>query len=252
VRLRQICLVAGELQRNADDLCAVLGLSVAYRDPEVGRYGLANVVVPIGQDFLEIVSPTRPGTSAGRYLTRRGGDGGYMVILQGADALADRVRLEAMGVRAVERIDRPTYRATHFHPTDTGGILLSIDSVPGGDWRDADCEWPPAGPHWREHRRSAQGLRMIGAELQSNDPDAFAALWSKLLDAPVGPRRSIALSNALLRFVEATDGRGRGLGGIDVACADPQAALSLARGRGLAVDGDCATICGLRVRLVGG
>jgi catechol 2,3-dioxygenase-like lactoylglutathione lyase family enzyme len=251
MRLRQICLVAHDLERNAADLCAVLGISVAYRDPEVGRYGLANIVAPVGSDFLEIVSPTRPGTSAGRYLDRRGGDGGYMVILQGDDALADRERLSAAGVRVVERIDRPTYVASHFHPGDTGGILLSLDSVPGGDWRNPDCEWPPAGPDWRAHRPAANAPALVGAELQSDDPRAFAGLWSTLLRSPVEADTTIRLSNATLRFVPARDGRGRGLGGIEVRVADPAAALARARGRGLAVDGDVVAICGTRVRLVG-
>ncbi len=251
MRLRQICLVAHDLERNAADLCAVLGISVAYRDPEVGRYGLANVVAPVGGDFLEIVSPTRPGTSAGRYLERRAGDGGYMVILQGDDALAERERLAAAGVRVVERIDRPAYVASHFHPQDTGGILLSLDSVPGGDWRDPDCDWPPAGPQWRAHRSATNAPALVGAELQSEDPGAFAALRSTLLRTPVGADTTIRLSNATLRFVPARDGRGRGLGGIDVRVADRAAALERARGRGLAVDGDVVTICGTRVRLPG-
>ena len=249
MRLRQICLVAHDLERNADDLTAVLGLSVAYRDPGVARYGLQNIVAPVGNDFLEIVAPTRSGTSAGRYLERRGGDGGYMVILQGDDAVADRARLRSMGIRAVDVIDRPDYQATHFHPADTGGILLSIDSVPGGDWRDADCDWAPAGPDWRTHRRDGAGLAVVGAELQSDDPDAFAALWSRLLDRPVGADRTIALSNAVLRFVAATDGRGRGLGGFDVRTADRAAALAEAARRRLAIDADRVTICGTRVRL---
>lgn len=247
MRLRQIALVAHDLAKNADDLTAVLGLSVGYRDPEVGKYGLHNIVAPIGSDFLEIVSPTVDGTSAGRYLERRGGDGGYMVILQGPDAAADRRRLEAMGVRVVEKIDRPVYVASHFHPADTGGILLSVDSVPGGDWRDDDCEWPPGGPQWRSHRRD--GVRLVGAELQADDPDAFAALWSRLLGLPVQDR-TIRLSNASLRFVTATDGRGRGLGGFDVAIADRARALAEAARRGLAVSGDTVTLCGTRVRLL--
>ena len=252
MRLRQICLVAHDLEKNADDLTGVLGLSVAFRDPGVARYGLANIVTPVGRDFLEIVSPTRPGTSAGRYLERRGGDGGYMVILQGDDALADRERLQAQGVRAVDLIERADYRATHFHPADTGGILLSIDSVPGGDWRDADCDWAPAGPDWRAHRRDDVSRALVGAELQSDDPDGFAALWSKLLGRPVGPDRTIALSNATLRFVAAVDGRGRGLGGIDIEVADKAAALAEAARRRLQIAGDSVVICGTRVRLASG
>jgi catechol 2,3-dioxygenase-like lactoylglutathione lyase family enzyme len=250
MRLRQICLVARELETNADDLTQVLGLSVAFRDPGVGRFGLANIVTPIDRDFLEIVAPIQDGTSAGRYLDRRRGDGGYMVILQGDDAARDRERLKAQGVRAVEVIERPTYHATHFHPADTGGILLSIDSVPGGDWNNPDCEWMPAGPAWRQHRRDAVSRNLVGAELQSDDPDGFAALWSTLLGAPVGPGRTIRLSNATLRFVQAEDGRGRGLGGIDVTVADKAKALGEAKRRGLAIKGDTVTICGTRVRLV--
>jgi catechol 2,3-dioxygenase-like lactoylglutathione lyase family enzyme len=251
MRLRQICLVAQDLEPAADDLCAVLGLSIAYRDPGVARYGLANVVAPIGNDFLEIVAPTRAGTSAGRYLERRGGNGGYMVILQGEDAVADRDRLQAIGVRAVDVIDRPDYRATHFHPADTGGILLSIDSVPGGDWRTPDCEWAPAGPDWRSHRRTDTSLSLAEAELQSDDPDAFAALWSKLLARPVGPERSIELANARLRFVEARDGRGRGLGGIAVRMADPAKACAEAARRALPVERDTLRVCGTRIRIIG-
>lgn len=249
MRLRQIALVARDLEKNAADLTAVLGLSVGFRDPGVGRFGLANVVVPIGNDFLEIVAPIQPDTAGGRYLDRRGGDGGYMVILQGDDALADRARVEALGVRVVEKIARPTYVATHFHPADTGGVLLSIDSVPGGDWRNPDCDWAPAGPDWRVHRRSDIATALTGAELQSDDPDAAAALWAKLLGRPVGPSRTIRLSNATLRFVPATDGRGKGVGGIDVAVTDRDAALAEARRRGLPVDGDTVVVCGTRVRL---
>ena len=250
MRLRQLCLVARDLEPAADDLCAVLGLSVAYRDPGVARYGLANIVAPIGDDFLEIVAPTQAGTSAGRYLERRGGDGGYMVILQGDDAVADRARLQAMGVRAVDVIERADYQATHFHPADVGGILLSIDSVPGGDWRAPDCDWAPAGPRWRAHRRADVSRSLVEAELQSDDPDALAALWSRLLARPVQPDRSIALSNARLRFVEARDGRGRGLGGIGVRMADPNEALAQAARRGLPIDGDTVLVCGTRFRII--
>ena len=53
-----------------------------YDDPGVGKYGVRNAVFPIGDTFLEVVSPKQPGTTAERLLQKRGGDGGYMVILQ--------------------------------------------------------------------------------------------------------------------------------------------------------------------------
>ena len=77
LRLRQICLVARELDPVTDDLCAVFGVKICHRDPEVGQFGLHNALMPFGSSFVEVVAPTREGTTAGRYLERRHGDGGY-------------------------------------------------------------------------------------------------------------------------------------------------------------------------------
>ncbi len=253
MRLRQIALVAAELSMVEEALCDVLGLEVCYRDPAVGRWGLVNALMPLGGSFLEVVAPVAPDTSAGRYLARRGGDGGYMVILQCADAPAWRRRLEAMGVRAVATADRAEYRYTHFHPADTGGILLSIDSVAAdADWRAEDCPWPPAGPGWTGDRGWGAGA-LLAAELQSPDPAAMAALWSRLLDRPAVPRpeggSEIRLENAALRFVAAKDGRGRGLGAIDLALPDPARAVRAARARGLPAQDGLVEVGGLRLIL---
>jgi hypothetical protein len=59
-------------------------------------------------------------------------------------------------------------------------------------------------------------------------------------------RPLIALDDARLRFVAATDGRGEGLAGLDVACADPKRALAAARTAGLPVHGDTIIVCGTR------
>ena len=66
MKLRQLVFVCKDLESNAKELCDTLGIDIAYRDPGVGKWGLANVVCPTGHDFLEIVSPTKAGTSAGR------------------------------------------------------------------------------------------------------------------------------------------------------------------------------------------
>ena len=82
LRIRQIALIARELAPVVDDIRDVFGLEVAYRDPQVAAFGLESAVFPVGNQFLEVVAPTREGTPGGRYLDRRNGDGGYMVICQ--------------------------------------------------------------------------------------------------------------------------------------------------------------------------
>ena len=86
---------------------------------------------------------------------------------------------------------------------------------------------------------------------------------SEILESPSatqGGDFSIALENATLRFVADRDGRGEGLGGIDLVSTDRAAALTAARERGVlgavpsACDvpgaGDVLALCGMRVRLV--
>ena len=57
-------------------------------------------VVPIGGDFIEVVSPIKPGTTAGRLIEKRG-DGGYMIIMQTEDAKKRREYIEAKGLSKV-------------------------------------------------------------------------------------------------------------------------------------------------------
>ena len=62
LRLRQICLVAPHLADAERVIADVLGLTVCYRDPNVGKYGLENALWPVGDMFLEVVAPTKPET----------------------------------------------------------------------------------------------------------------------------------------------------------------------------------------------
>jgi len=123
--LRQVALVAHDLEPVVAELEAVLGLQVAFRDPGVAIFGLVNAVMPVGGEFLEVVQPVKDDASALRYLHRRGGDAGYMLIFEVADALAHRERVLALGARQIAAMDK-RYVFTHFHPADFGGVLTSM------------------------------------------------------------------------------------------------------------------------------
>ncbi|HWI29381.1 MAG TPA: VOC family protein [Stellaceae bacterium] len=252
LRLRQICLVAAELEAPLADLTEILGLAVCHRDGNVARYGLVNALLPVGGAFLEIVAPTRPGTAAGRYLERRGGDGGYMVILDCDDLERRGGHLERLGVRVANAICHDGYQGLQLHPRDTGGAMLELNRTAGGEALDGP--YHPAGPSWRSARRSERTTDLVAAELQSGDPEALARRWSTILERPVsrGPEGSaeIALDLGRLRFVAARDGRGERLGGLDLAVADRKAILAAARRRTAPVAGESLLLCGTRFRLI--
>jgi hypothetical protein len=250
LRLRQIALVARNLAPVVDDLRDVFGLEVAYRDPAVETFGLENAVFPVGHQFLEVVSPIREGTAGGRYLERRGGDGGYMVIFQCDDHARRKRRVEELGIRKALAQDEPEYRLMQLHPRDTGGSFLEIDMQVGGD--DMSTAWQPAGREWQRAVRTEVVRAIAAAEIQSPDPEGLAARWSEILEVPVkrdGAHPFLSFDNGVVRFVMAADGRGEGLGGLDLAVADRPRLLAAAERRGRRVSETLVEICGMRFRL---
>src|SRR5579864_542450 len=103
MRLRQVALIARKTAPVIAALQPVFGLKEGHHDPGVDVFGLTNAVFPLGGEFLEVLEPFRPDASGARYLARRGGDAGYMIILQDAESYEHRARLEAAGVRIVAR-----------------------------------------------------------------------------------------------------------------------------------------------------
>jgi hypothetical protein len=176
-------------------------------------------------------------------MDKRGGDGGYMVILQVDDGLAARARAVGLGVRLVEQAEFKGVVMTHFHPRDVGGAILSVDQMtPPERW-----EW--GGPDWEANVRTEVTTGIVGAELQGPDPEAMATRWGEVLGRPVeftGEGWRIALDGGELRFVEAKDGRGEGLGAFDVAVRDPAAV----RAGAARTEGEAVVLCGTRVNLV--
>jgi hypothetical protein len=253
MRLRQIAFIAHATDPIAHQLGQVFGLEVGFRDPGVEFFGLRNVVMPVGGEFLEVVAPFRDDASGARYLARRGGDAGYMVIIQDADAMAHRARLEKLGVRVIARSRGDDYQYTHFHPADCAGVLMSFDSVPGdAGWREPMSDWPPAGPRWREHPADA-ALGIAAVTIQSRDPLGACERWCALLGRPAstsGEGLEIALDRGRIRFVAPVDDDGTGVVGLDVEVRDGHAALERARAAGLPVAGGAVQICGVVMRPV--
>jgi hypothetical protein len=244
LRLRQIALAAGDLDAVVEDLCAVLSIEVAFRDPGVAGFGLRNAVMPVGDSFLEVVSPVRDDASAARWLARRGGDCGYMVIVQSDDLDADRLRVKELGVRIVWEIALEDAASLHLHPKDVGAAILSFDAMlPPESWR-----W--AGPEWRAHVRTERVRSIAGAELESPDPEALARRWSQLLDRPVREGEGgheIPLESGRLRFAP---GEANGLVGLELTAADADRVLEAAHRRNRVDAEGQVRIGGVRIRCV--
>jgi hypothetical protein len=247
MRLRQIALVAKDLAAARADISAVLGIDYAYDDPGVGKYGLRNAVFPIGDTFLEVVSPQEAGTTAGRLLQKRGGDGGYMVIVQVDDLAQALGRVQDASARIADQRDQNGAAFTHIHPKDIGGAILSLDRmIPKERW-----EW--CGPHWQSHVCTDMAVKVAGAELQAKNPAQMAARWAQVL-GPAAVLEAgvwrIRLDDEEIRFTADSDGRGEGLGAFDIIVRDSEAVRANAAARGLLNPEGTVVLAGTRVRLI--
>jgi hypothetical protein len=254
LRLRQIALVAEKLAPIQAQLEDVLGIAVCYRDPGVEHFGLENILLPIGNQFLEVVAPIRDDTAGGRYLQRRGGDGGYMVITQCDDHAPRRARVEELGVRVVTQFTTEEFRNMQLHPRDTGGSFFEIDQQLGLDAHAADGPWEPAGPDWKTGQKPGRVTGIAAAEIQAADPLAVARRWSQIAEIELSTDTEghalLPLDNASVRFVPCSDGRPEGLGGIDLEVSDATAILEAAEEHGLVTAGRQIQLCGMRVNLL--
>ena len=228
LRLRQVVLVAPDLGPALEELRDGLGVEPCYHDPGVAEFGLENVLFPVGDQFLEVVAPIEPGTTAGRLLERRGGAGGYMLIVQCDDLDRRRARLASVGARVIWKVDLPDIRGTHVHPKDVGGAIVSIDeATPWASWR-----W--AGPSWLDHVRIGTVTGVSSVTVGARDPALMAARWAEVLDLPLVDDETVATDDASIRFEPARP-RGEGLDEITFTAADRTRA------------GTRVELCGVRV-----
>jgi hypothetical protein len=225
IRLRQIALIAPDLDPVVEEMRQALDLEVCFSDPGVGEFGLRNAMLLIGDQFLEVLSPVEEHTAVGRLLAKRGGPGGYMVIHE-VDDLDDRLlRLGELGVRIVWAGDVPGIRGRHLHPRDVGGAIVSIDEPdPPGSWR-----W--GGPDWVEMANAGTGAAVdaiVGVTIAAGDTAGIGARWAEL-----GIDESVS-------FVERRDADPPvdGITALDLRAVD--------RGR----VGESHDICGVTMRLV--
>jgi hypothetical protein len=240
MKLRQVALVAEDLPPVKQALFELLGLDDAFVDEAVAEFGLENIVMSIGTTFLEVVSPAQPGTTAGRLLERRDGDGGYMVIVQVDDFATESARIQAAGIRKVWEVDTPKAKACHMHPRDVPGAITSMDQMTPPE------AWYWAGPNW-ENQAAKYVSAITGVQIQCAAPLEVAEKWSLAYGRPIIQRSGnpvLEFEEGEVRFVEDRDGRGAGLQAVDMRATDMAAIEKAAASLDLPMQNHSVSVCG--------
>ena len=211
MRIRQLVLVSEKRDLIVKKLCDLFKLEVAFYDPGIIHFGLENAVLPVGNTFLEVVSPVKENTTAGRYLERKKGDCGYMVIIQTKNLSDDKTRVKSNGMQIVWEADRAEEgihaQAIHLHPKDFGAIL-SLDSM------DPPSQWLWAGLNWQEKINTELCDFLNGVHMQSKDPEIMMKKWEGALDKKGTYKDNkfvIELNESRIVFNEASNIKGEGI-----------------------------------------
>lgn len=225
-RLRQVALAAADCAATASQLQETFGWPEPFHDPGVGRFGLTNAVFAAGDTFVEVVAPVQAGTTAGRYLERRGGDSGYMAIFQMPDLAVARRRIADAGVRVVWTADHADIAGTHLHPKDVPGAIVSLD------WADPPESWRWAGPAWTGRVPQHASGGVSGLTIEVSDPAGAAAQWASVLGLTVtddGGAATIRLAHARqdLRFVPSASAAGEGITEVRLTTERPMPAVHI-------------------------
>ena len=209
MRLRQIAIASYNLNKAERIINKELKIKAAYRDEEVEKHGLNNIVCPLGGDFLEVVSPFTTNTTAGRFIDKKNGPAGYMTIFQCEDSIERRNFIEGKGIRVLNAFENQgNFINNQFHPKDLPGSLLEIDSVGNTNYKEKYADWPPAGVNWRKHINEEYVSGILGATIAAEEPNKLSKLWSEVLDSDLvieDDCPTILLENAKINFIQAKD-----------------------------------------------
>ena len=249
MRLRQICLVAPQLEPVISDIAAIMGLSVCYRDGNVAKYGLENALLPVDTILLEVVAPFQPRHRGGafhrkdRRPRRLHGD----LLLR--RSRRTRQACQGDGRAHRQRDHHAPYHGVQLHPRDCRAAFIEFNHTAGSD--DVLGTYPPAGPDWQKSIRKDVTQALTGVEMQSPEPQGLAEHWGKIIGVAAGKKRQRrARAETAELQIPLRQGRERDHERADVQGRRRREGARCRKGEGYAVSGDAFDLGGVTFKLV--
>jgi methylmalonyl-CoA epimerase len=103
------------------------GMALAHRET-VSEQGVEAVLLDVGENHVELLSPLGDDTPVGKFLAKRG-PGLHHVAYQVSDIDATLAALRDAGLRLIDETPRTGIRSSRvafLHPASSGGVLTEI------------------------------------------------------------------------------------------------------------------------------
>ncbi len=132
-KIEHIALAVSDLDAAVAHYRDVWGLEVSHRE-RVEDQGVEEAMLPLGESFLQLLGPTGPETTVGKFIARRG-EGLHHIAYEVDDLEATLAELQAKGVRLIDKAPRRGGRGhmvAFVHPSGNRGLLVELIQAPKG------------------------------------------------------------------------------------------------------------------------
>lgn len=208
--IRHYVMATSNLETVSAELQDFLQVPQGFRHDMSEALGFRNEMMKIGDTMLELVQPVKPDHRLHRWLKERGGDGGYMIVLQTFDAEAFRERCAAEKLRLTRDMQFRGQDMIQLDPKRFGTHFETYKyTLPNGWWGD---------PNGRDYGKSRRAAEIVAAEVAVEEPAGIAAQIGRIFLSPVSGQ-SVEFVDKTVRFVP-PDPPWRGLVGLDFQAID--------------------------------
>ena len=132
-KIEHIALAVADLDAAVAHYKDVWGLEVSHRE-RVEDQGVEEAMLPLGESFLQLLGPTGPDTTVGKFIERRG-EGLHHIAYEVPDLKAALAELRAKGVPLIDEAPRRGGRGhmvAFVHPKGNHGLLVELIQAPEG------------------------------------------------------------------------------------------------------------------------
>ena len=132
-KIEHIALAVEDLETAISHYKDVWGLDVEHRE-RVEDQGVEEAMLPLGESYLQLLGPTGPDTTVGRFIASKG-EGLHHIAYEVEDLEASLAELKAKGVRLIDEAPRKGGRGhmvAFVHPKSNHGLLVELIQAPRG------------------------------------------------------------------------------------------------------------------------
>jgi methylmalonyl-CoA/ethylmalonyl-CoA epimerase len=131
-KIEHVALAVADIEAAIAHYADVWGLEVESRE-RVEDQGVEEAMLPLGDSYLQLLAPTGPETTVGKFIERRG-EGLHHIAYEVDDLEAALADLKAKGVPLIDEQPRRGGRGhmvAFVHPKGNHGLLVELIQRPG-------------------------------------------------------------------------------------------------------------------------